>query len=72
MSDAELDAELEEVRRLLAKTERLAKSAGLGAPVVVDANEDVVGVFRLALPPAHRLSPLAKKSRSTVNSPILA
>ena len=27
---------------------------------------------RLALPPAHRLSPLAKKSRSTVSSPILA
>ena len=27
---------------------------------------------RLAFPPAHRLSPLAKKSRSTVNSPILA
>ena len=27
---------------------------------------------RLAFPPAHRLSPLAKKSRSTVSSPILA
>ncbi len=41
--------------------------------LTAQAQAGVIGRdHRLAFPPAHRLSPPAKKSRSTVNWPILA